>query len=98
MNAHDADLRLIAGVLGAIIAFAALKLFWGAAQWVRKPQHRVGDRWGEETVEVTEWAGASGYVSAGGELWRAVSKDALEPGDRVFVHRQKGLTLEVRKG
>ena len=98
MNAQDADLSLIAGVLAAIIAFAALKLFWGASQWARKPQHRVGDRWGEETVEVTEWTGVSGYVSAGGELWRAVSKDALAAGDRVCVQRQKGLTLEVRKG
>lgn len=89
---------VVAGLLVALIGFAALKLFWGVSQWTRKPQHRIGERWGEEHVEVTEWAGAKGWVSAGGELWRATSKDALSPGDRVYVQRSKGLTLEVRKG
>lgn len=99
MTETGANPWLLAGVLGAIIAFTAVKLFWGVSQWAKKPQHRVGDRWGEETVEVTEWAqGGKGYVLAGGELWRAISKDALAPGDRVYVQKVKGLTLEVRKG
>lgn len=89
---------VVAIVLGAIILFAAVKLFWGAALWMKKTEHRIGDRWGHESVEVSEWAGAKGYVSAGGELWRATSKDPLLPGDRVYVSKVKGLTLEVRKG
>lgn len=89
---------IVAGALASIIAFTALKLAWGMAQWTRKPEHRIGERWGAEHVEVVEWSGGSGYVSAGGELWRATSKDPLRAGDLVFVQKAKGLTLEVRKG
>lgn len=88
----------LAVAFGAVVLFAAVKLLWGAAQWAKKPQHRIGDRWGSETVEVVEWSDGAGYVTAGGELWRAVSKEALRPGDRVVVSKSKGLTLEVRKG
>ncbi len=84
-------------LFGGIIAFAALKLLWGAALWTRRTPHRVGDRWGAELIEVKEWSQGKGYVMAGGELWRAASKDALAPGDRVTVLKSKGLTLEVRK-
>jgi membrane protein implicated in regulation of membrane protease activity len=89
---------IVAGIFASIVAFAALKLVWGVSQWSQKPQHRIGERWGDERVEVTEWRGEEGYVSAGGELWRATSKDALRPGDRVYVRKATGLTLEVRKG
>ena len=98
MGKFEANPWIIAGFLAAIVAFAAVKLFWGVSQWAKKPQHRVGDRWGEEVVEVSEWSDGKGYVSAGGELWRATSKDALRPHDRVYVTKVKGLTLEVRKG
>lgn len=98
MSGIIADPWIFAGALAAIILFAAVKLFWGVAQWGKKPEHRIGERWGRENVEVTEWRGDAGYVSAGGELWRAISKDALRPGDTVYVQKVKGLTLEVRKG
>lgn len=98
MDGALADPWIVAGVLASIVAFAAIKLAWGVSQWSKKPQHRIGERWGEERVEVTEWRGNAGYVSAGGELWRATSNDALAPGDRVYVQKAKGLTLEVRKG
>ena len=88
---------LVAALLGGIVLFAAVKLFWGAALWAKRSEHRVGDRWGRETVEVTEWSGSGGYVSAGGELWRAISKDPLRAGNRVVVAKAKGLTLEVKK-
>lgn len=88
---------VVALVLAGCVALAVVKLVWGMAQWTQRPQHRVGERWGEETVEIVEWAGGSGYVRAGGELWRARSKDALAPGDMVKVARTSGLVLEVRK-
>ncbi len=94
-----ASASLVAAVLGAVVVvFATATLVWGAAQWAHPSDHRVGERWGDERVEVKEWTGGKGLVSAGGELWRATSKDALEPGDEVSVSKVKGLTLEVRKG
>lgn len=89
-------LAVIVFFVGAIVA-VAVTLVWGAAQWAQKPQHRLGERWGDEPAEVVEWSGAEGYVRAGGELWRAMSKDPLAPGDAVRVARVSGLTLEVRK-
>lgn len=89
---------MIAALLGGVVGFAIIKLLWGAALWTKKSDYRIGERWGHEAVEVAEWSGGKGLVSAGGELWRATSKDALAPGDRVVVQKVKGLTLEVRKG
>lgn len=83
--------------LAGVVILAAVKLVWGMAQWAKKSEHRVGERWGGEHVEVVEWEGTSGYVRAGGELWRAVSKDALAPGDQVRVARMDGLILDVHK-
>jgi membrane-bound ClpP family serine protease len=88
---------MIAVAMGVVILFTAVKLIWGAAQWSQRPQHRVGDRWGTEHVEVVEWSGGTGLVSAGGELWKATSADPLRPGETVMVAKVKGLTLEVRK-
>ncbi len=79
------------------IAFVALKVLWGMAQWTKRSEHRVGERWGGEHVEVIEWSETQGYVRAGGELWRATSADALAPGDQVRVARMDGLILSVRK-
>jgi membrane protein implicated in regulation of membrane protease activity len=67
------------------------------ALWAKKSDHRLGERWGGEHVEVVEWSAGEGYVRAGGELWRATSRDALSPGDEVKVARMDGLNLEVRK-
>ena len=48
-------------------------------------------------AEVTEWSGKEGYVMAGGERWRAISNDALQPGDQVAVAAMDGLVLRVKK-
>lgn len=85
-------------VMIGIIGFAAAKIVWGVLLWTRRSDFRIGQRWGDEPGEVTEWATGKGYVSAGGELWQAISRDALAPGDKVTVSKVKGLTLEVRKG
>ena len=88
---------IAAGLIAGLIAFAALKIVWGVALWAKRGAFRIGERWGDEVVEVTEWADGKGYVSAGGELWRAMSNDPLKSGDRVVVAKAKGLTLQVRK-
>ena len=82
---------------GGVITITAVKLVWGMALWTKKIDHRIGQRWGGEHVDVVEWSGSEGYVRAGGELWRATSRDALHAGDQVKVARMDGLTLEVRK-
>lgn len=87
---------VVAIVLLGLVVLAAVKLLWGMALWTKKSDHRVGDRWGGEHVEVVEWTGAEGYVRAGGELWRAHSKDQVAAGDAVRVLRMDGLILEVR--
>lgn len=83
--------------LAVVVGLAAVKLVWGMAQWAKTSDHRLGERWGAESVEVVEWSGREGYVRAGGELWRAMSADALAPGDRVIVAKTRGLLLEVKK-
>lgn len=83
--------------LAGVVALVAVKLVWGMALWAKKSDHRLGARWGSETVEVVEWSMGSGYVRAGGELWRATSADDLGPGDRVKVAKTRGLVLDVKK-
>jgi membrane-bound ClpP family serine protease len=84
-------------IFAGVILVVAITLFWGLALWVKKSDFRLGERMGAEHVDVVEWTGHEGYVRAGGELWRATSKDALAPGDKVKVVRADGLVLDVRK-
>ncbi len=95
MNELNPD--FIAGALVAVIAFTALKLLWGFALWTKRTEHRIGDRFGAEGGEVIEWRGGEGLVLAGGERWRAVSKEKFAAGDQVRIAKVKGLTLDVRK-
>lgn len=79
----------VAGTLAVVLI--------GVLQWARPSPHRVGVRWGAETIEVVEWRRGKGRVLAGGELWSACGPDDLAPGDRVSVARTEGLTLQVRR-
>lgn len=87
---------LAALVLGGLV-FVAVKILWGAALLGKKTPHRVGDSMRNARAEVVEWEDGKGAVRAGGEMWRAASPDALQPGDEVVVARVDGLTLDVRK-
>ena len=62
-----------------------------------KTPFRVGEAMNVKRAEVIEWSGVEGYVSAGGEMWRAISNDALSPGDYVTVAAVDGLMLRVKK-
>ncbi len=98
----------ILGVTFTPLAWALVTLLFGAGLVLlakiyglffmngRSP-HRVGDAMNVDHAEVTEWSGQEGYVTAGGELWRAVSKSELKPGDEVSVSAMKGLVLQVEK-
>lgn len=75
---------------------AAVKLY-GLIFMRWKTPFRVGDAMNVNHAEVVEWSDGQGYVSAGGELWRASSKDALQPGDAVAIDSVNGLSLKVKK-
>ncbi len=95
-NLPSAGFMLSILVAGGVAALA-IKLAWGASQWGRKTPHRVGGQMANVSAVVAEWSGQEGRVRAGGEIWRAVATDPLNPGDAVVVTRVDGLTLEVRK-
>jgi membrane-bound ClpP family serine protease len=82
-----------------MLGFAAVALakIYGLFFMRWKTPFRVGEAMNVSRAEVVEWSGDKGYVSAGGELWRATSKDALAPGDEVSIAAVKGLLLSVTK-
>ena len=83
-------------VLGGVF-FIAAKFLWRASQLGKPTEHRVGSQMTNARAVVVEWSGGEGYVSADGELWRAVSTTPLKKGDAVAVTRVNGLILEVKK-
>jgi len=81
---------------GAFVV-AVLWRMWRRSQWGGDAHYRVGDQMAGARIIVDEWSGHEGSVHVDGELWRAISDDALNAGDNVIVTRVDGLTLEVRK-
>ena len=92
---HPARFALIAVFAGFAIVAAAKIYGLFFMRW--KTPFRVGDAMNVQHAEVVEWTGREGYVSAGGELWRATSKDPLSPGDEVTISAVNGLTLSVTR-
>ncbi len=93
----DNPLRFVAlAVFIGFAAVAAVKIY-GLLFMRWKTPFRVGEAMNVNHAEVVEWSGKEGYVSAGGELWRATSKDLLSPGDEVAIASVNGLTLSVNK-
>lgn len=77
-------------------AVAAAKVY-GLVFMRWKTPHRIGDAMNGARAHVTEWSNGEGYVTVGGELWRAASKDTLSTGDTVSVTAVDGLTVKVKK-
>lgn len=86
-------------LIGALAGFGAIALakLYGLFFMRWKTPFRVGEAMNINRAQVVEWSGEEGYVSAGGELWRAESKDALKPGDKVAISTVNGLLLKVKK-
>lgn len=82
--------------VAGLAAVAAAKIY-GLLFMRWKTPFRVGEAMNVNRAEVVEWADGEGYVSAGGELWRATSSEPLTPGDTVAVLSVDGLTLQVKK-
>ena len=95
-NGYSLYDALIVVAIGGLVA-TLFMVIWGVAQRRWKTPFRVGDEMRHARVDVVEWAGGEGMVSADGELWRAISPDPIKPGDTVEVARVDGLTLEVRR-
>ncbi|MGY6271418.1 NfeD family protein [Achromobacter denitrificans] len=93
--AYEVSLPLVAGVavasLGMTFLIARLALRSRRAPIVSGVEALLGQR-----IKVLSWTGAQGYVSAGGERWRAVGPAGLAAGDTVVIESAQGLTLRVR--
>ncbi len=98
ISGMPADPAMFMGA-AALIGFAlvALAKIYGLFFMRWKTPFRVGEAMNVSRAEVVEWSGDRGYVSAGGELWRATSKDALAPGDEVSIASVNGLLLSVTR-
>lgn len=85
-------------VLGAI-AVASLAFSLVVARLAFSSRWRQVATGAEQMIgisgKVDSWSGASGYVIAHGERWKAVSSEPLTVGDGVQVTGRDGLTLEV---
>jgi membrane-bound ClpP family serine protease len=93
----DDPVRFFAiAVLAGFAIVAAVKVY-GLLFMRWKTPFRVGETMNVSHAEVVEWRDGKGYVSAGGELWRASSSDALQPGDSVAIDSVSGLSLKVTK-
>lgn len=96
---NPTQLAAYAVLAGFALAIAAKVFSLLFMRW--KTPFRVGQDMNVQHAEVVEWAdgpkGGEGYVDAGGELWRATSKDKLSPGDPVTVSAVSGLTLAVKR-
>ncbi|MEM8770023.1 MAG: NfeD family protein [Pseudomonadota bacterium] len=86
-----------AAAIFAGFALVAVAKVYGLIFMRWKTPFRVGETMTGTRAEVSEWAEGEGYVTAGGELWRATSADQLKPGDSVSVISVNGLELAVRK-
>lgn len=95
MPANPMSFALIAILIGfgVVVVAKIYGLFF--MRW--KTQFRVGEAMNVRRAEVVEWVGREGYVKAGGELWKAASKDSLTPGDNVAIASVNGLVLSVKK-
>jgi membrane-bound ClpP family serine protease len=93
----DDPVRFFAIAVFAGFAIVAAVKVYGLLFMRWKTPFRVGDAMNVNHAEVVEWGDGKGYVSAGGELWRASSKDELQPGDAVAIDSVNGLSLNVKK-
>jgi len=81
-------------VLFELIEHIVFPLFWSIKARKRTSICGVSGMLGR-VGEVKQWHKHEGKVFVRGELWQAVSKDVLLPGDRVVVQHVEGLTLKV---
>ena len=88
-------LTLVIGFfLFELIEHVVFPLFWFIKGRKSKSNYGVSGMLGK-VGEVKQWKKNEGKVFVNGELWQAISKVPLLPGDRVVIQNVEGLTLEV---
>jgi len=78
-----------------IVEHVIFPLFWSIKHRKLKSVSGVAGMLGK-VGEVKHWQKGEGKVFVNGELWSAVSDDALSPGDKAVIEQVKGLTLTVK--
>jgi len=82
-------------VVFEVIEHVVFPLFWAIKHRKLKSVSGVTGMLGK-VGEVKHWQEGEGKVFVNGELWSAVSDDALSPGDKAVIEQVKGLTLRVK--
>lgn len=81
------------GVIGAFFGFLIYKAI--RAVRVRPYITEVPSEYGKAIDHITP--DSEGYVLVGGELWRAISREEINPGERIkVVGKSKGLLIVER--
>ncbi|MEZ5893506.1 MAG: NfeD family protein [Parvularculaceae bacterium] len=93
----DHPLQFMAMALAAGFAAAVLLKLVLFITAQKTAPFRAGEAMNAVRAEVVDWSDGAGYVNADGELWRAVSKSRLAPGDEVRIKSVNGLTLQVMR-
>jgi membrane-bound ClpP family serine protease len=89
-------LVLVAGfILFELMEHVVLPLIWSIKDRKKESVCGVTGMLGK-MAEVKQWDKREGQVFVNGELWQAVSDDALFAGDKTVVQDVKGLTLKVK--
>ena len=77
-----------------IIEHILLPLFWMIRHRSRPSAYGPSGMIGKKCV-VKHWDGGRGKVWINGELWNAVGKAPLTPGEEVVIRELQGLTVRV---
>jgi membrane protein implicated in regulation of membrane protease activity len=91
--------KILIGLGAAFLLFELAEhvifpLVWLLIGRKRRSPDVLGQLIGKEAT-VTVWKQSQGQVFVRGEIWRAVSKEPLLPGEKVIVQKVDGLTLTV---
>ena len=78
-----------------IVEHVAFPLLWSIKHRKRRSVSGVTGMLGK-VGKVKYWQKGEGKVFVNGELWSAVSNDALMAGDKAVVEKVEGLTLSVK--
>ena len=92
----NVSLRLMAPTIILVAGFFIVVSSLAFRAYLRKPKGGMEGLIGE-IGEVKGTIDPEGLIFVQGELWRAVSEEKIEPGEKVEVVSAKGLVLNVRR-